>query len=82
MCRRHYSNWYKGRPVNSDHSVCVHRACKKGEHNTQKLMPEDVREIRRSKLDRSVLAVQYGVGKGTITHVKQGITWGWLPQRA
>jgi len=47
-----------------------------GERNPRaKLTEDDVREIRKSDLSYSQLAVQYGVGKRAIMSVKLGRTW-------
>lgn len=42
---------------------------------TAKLTPAQVSEIWSSKLTQRELALQYGVGKSTISHIKSGTTW-------
>lgn len=57
----------------------VHGTDARGEKcPTARLTREAVRAIRRSTLDRKLLAEAYGVSKSHIDNIKAGHRWGWL----
>ena len=52
-----------------------------GTHLMQKLMPHDVRHIRKRLADgepQSDVAKAYGVSRSLIHHIKHNIAWQWL----
>jgi hypothetical protein len=52
------------------------RVSRRGINNGRaKLTPEQVKDIRASKLNQQILANCYGVTQGTISHIQLGIAW-------
>jgi hypothetical protein len=47
-------------------------------HGQAKLTENQVLEIRRDKRKRKEIAAAYGISPTSVTHIKQGTTWGWL----
>lgn len=54
----------------------------KGTNNFRnKLTEEEVKDIfLAADRTQSELASQYGVSQGTISHIRNRITWGWLTE--
>lgn len=71
----------RAKPGSRDHMLKMQKLATRafGDRvNTAKLTPNQVREIRGSRISLSKLACIYGVNKTTIGRVKSGKSWGKL----